>query len=429
MGNQKKRKYSALVILLLCTLLSLPLHVAAVDENTGTAVVTKLTLDKSIDMASQYTHKFVELDQTIKSMWDQHTDLLNMSNNIQQQLDALNTFTSLYEKMQKGTALTLLEQMEFQAYVSVFGSVPPRYSSEDMFNNFIKNRDFPHYAIWGSIQDLKESKDAGQSALAGGIRQLYDQILGLQDAVGLQQGLYDLMDKQNTQLVLKYNQGQASELDKYVSEVGLQQQKLAVSKLQRTLTNVEMVFKQQIGVPLNQEIVLELHSLDDGTKELPPYDGFLKSALDKRSEIVNAKMDLQVKQRELDIMKQYILNDKLVDRMDEQASVDDKTIALTEAINNVTSDVYTGYEDTKTKQQDVAIALRKKSNADRQCKDVIVEYNNGTIPLSALWSVEFQQAQAEMGYNSALRDYNSALYKLGQASGIGPAYNTGTGGN
>ena len=74
------------------------------------------------------------------------------------------------------------------------------------------------------------------------------------------------------------------------------------------------------------------------------------------------------------------------------------------------------------------IALSKKLNTDRLCKDTIIKYNNGSVPLSALWNVELQQTQTKIAYNSALRDYDRALYKLGLASGIGPAYNTGTGG-
>ena len=286
--------------------------------------------------------------------------MVNMSKGIQSQLDAISDYTKLYQKSQARESFGLKDQQTMMMYMAMFGPKPPSYTSEDMFDNFIKNRDFPHYAIWAGIQDAKEGKEVAKASISGAMRTLYDQILGLQDAVELQQGLYDMMDKQNTQLIAKYNLGQSSELEKYLSEVGLQQQKLAVSKLQRTFVNVEMAFKQQIGVPLTQNIVLKPYYQEDATKELPDYNDYLSKALDKRSEVVNGKLDLLVKQRELDIMQQYIKDPQNTELLDEQQTVDDKTIALNEAINSVTSDIYAGYADAKTKQKDVSNSPEQK---------------------------------------------------------------------
>lgn len=426
-GIMGKRKRILILFLLLSFLLMAVLLPGTVVAQDGNQPDLTITLDDAVNKALSYTHQLDLIDQSIKTMWKQSNDLMTMGNGLQQQLDVHDRYQNLYDKKRRGEAMDASEQMTLQAYQAAFGPTPSQITLDDRFYNYVKVWDFPQYALWGSIQNLKTGKEVRKNGVVLLVRQLFDNIVNLQESLALQKELYDTKQKQYAQLIVKYNQGQASELDKYTSDVELQQLKLNIVKMQRSIDNLKMYLKQQTGLTLTQKIILKADDLKPADN-IKPYEEYLNKALANRSEIVNAKMDLQVKQRELDIMKKYIWDEKMPDRQDAQHSVDEKTNALTEAVNSVTNDIKKGYADVNIKKKDTVIAQDKVNNAEKQYKDNLFRYEKGLIPITVLWSLETALTSAKIGYNSSIRDFNSAVYKLELASGIGPGYNTQMGG-
>lgn len=422
----KRKRILTLLLLLSFLLMAVFVPGTAAAQNGNQPELT-LTLDDAVSKAISYTHQLDQMDQSVKTMWKQSNDLMTMGNGLQQQLDAHDRYQNLYDKKRRGEAMDVSEQMTLQAYQAAFGPVPSQITPDDRFYNYVKVWDFPQYALWGSIQNLKTGKEVRKNGVALLVRQLFDNIVNLHETLALQKELYDTKQKQYAQLIVKYNQGQASELDKYTSDVELQQLKLNIVKMQRSIDNLEMYLKQQTGLPLTQRIILKADDLKPAVN-IKPYEEYLNEALANRSEIVNAKMDLQVKQRELDITKKYIWDEKMPDRQDAQHSVDEKTNALTEAVNSVTNDIKKGFADVNIKKKDIVIAQDKVNNAERQYKDNLSRYEKGLIPITVLWSLETALTSAKTGYNSSIRDFNSAAYKLELACGIGPGYNTQMGG-
>jgi hypothetical protein len=414
------------ILLLFIFLLAVP--ASAETDVQKNNVPEVLTLEYFYTKDINKTHQPTVMDQQIDSLWKQENDLMEASNGIQQQLDLLDSYKRLYEKREKGTTLTFEEQGEFLGYQYMFGLKPPEYNSEEMFNKFIKTRDLPHYSVWAAIQNLKINKDMLLSSVKIGVKQLFDGIIDIQDTLALQEELYGNMQKQNAQMLLKYKSGMVSEINKYISDVSLEKQRLSNEKLKRTLDNLKMSLKQQLGISLKQDIVLKPYDNEKGIKLLSDYPNYLDKALKNRMEIVTSKMDLQVKQREADIIKQYFPNELLSERLEADQALEDKTIAYKDAVNKVTADITSGFKDVQLKKSDFYIAVGKYQSSEKKNKDAELQYAKGLISLADFWNVQLAFTQAKLGYNKAMRDYNNALYKLDTACGIGPGYTTGMGG-
>lgn len=410
------------VFLTLAVLLATPYSVyAGPEQANGTEIIT---LEECMDRAVKYNHQGAVLDQQIDELWKQHNELFEMSHALQKQLDTLERYEELYEKSKKGPSLTIEEQGELMVYQSIFGEKPPIYSSTEMFEQFIRNRDFPHYSIWASIQNLITSRKMIDTTVKMGAKQIFDGLIDMQDAILLQEQLFQNMKKQNEQMLVAYKKGMVSEIDKYTSDCSLEKQRLSIQKMKRSIENMEMTLKQQIGMPLNEKLVISYNG-SKGIKLANSCSTYLTKALESRNEVINAKMNLHVAQRENDIIRQYITDELISERMESDMALVERQIAYDEAINSVTVDITNGYRDAQLKLQNFYISIEQLQNAEKQYKEAVVKYDKGLISLSSLWNTEISYTQAKIGYNKSMRDYNNAVYKLNIASGIGPGYATG----
>lgn len=414
-------KKLALVLLLMIALSSIPISSNA-DDSGGIS----LTLVECMDRAVVNSHKVVVLEQQMKDVKKQQKKAQEMSDDIQEYLDSMDSYKRLYERQKDGDTLTIYEEYELLIYQYTFGFEPQSYPLQEMYEKFIKIRDLPHYSAWASYQNLKTNGDVLSSSIKMTVKQLFDSIVDMQDAISLQEQLYANMQKQNEQMLVKYNQGQVSEINKYLSDCELERQRLTIQKLNRSLDNLMMSLKQQIGVSLQQELVLKYDNAE-GIKETKSYNALLEDALSNRSEVLIAKMSLQVKQREDDILKQYFLDEQTIERVDSSTALEEARIAYDEAVNSVTSDIYSGYSDVKLKQHNFRIAKAKLQNAEQQYKEAFSKYEKGLISLTELWKVEITEVQARFDCNKAKRDNNNMVYKLEVASGIGPGYSASGG--
>lgn len=419
-----------IVLLLIVTLLAVPINsygevqadAPKIPVETNEAEIFKLTMEDCMNMAIDYLRQPENIDKQMDELWKQQNELIEISNVIQQQLDALERFRQLYEKREEGVLFTVEEQTDFLVYQYMFGQQPPKYNREEMFNSFIKNRDFPHYSVWAAHKNLGVSKEATIASIKMGVKQLYDSIIDLQDALSLQRELYDKMAKQHDQMLVKYENGLVSEINKYMSEAALDKQRFAVQKLERSLDNLKMTLKQQIGIPLDQEIELTLYENSRELKTARVYSKYLEQAVKNRSEILIAKMELDVIQRENSIMREYLTNEFVPDRMASDQALEEKTIVYEEAVNSVSADIFMGHKDVRLKLSDYHISVKKLQNSQRRLEHAKLAYDKGLIRIADLWNAEISNTQERIACNRALRDYNNAVYKLEKACGIGPGY-------
>lgn len=425
-GDTIVRKIAVFLIFLI---FSFSLQSFSIAQTAQSAVAVTIALDECLTKAVDISNQPELLDKQIKDLWEQENKMMETSNAIQQQLDMLERYKQLYKKWTTGGTMSPEDQYDLMIYQAMFGERPPEYTSQEIFDKYIRNRDFPHYSIWASAKNLEKNKELAIYTIKTGVKQIFDGIIDLQDALVVQQKLYENMSKQHNQMLLKYKAGLISEIDKYASETSLEKQKLIVDKLKRSLENSRMTLKRQLQIPLKQEISFKSYGNSINNSSELTYQDYLKKALESRAEVLTAKMDLQVKQREDDIMKQYISCEVVDERMEAIQALEDKKIAYTEAVNKVTADITYGFKDVKFKLANMNLSLTKFQSSDRSLKNAQLQYDKGMISLSMLWNVEIENMQAKLTYEKAVRDYNNAVYKLETACGIGPGYKSGMGGN
>jgi hypothetical protein len=391
---------------------------AAADQEND---IVALTLDECIERAVGNNYQRVSIERQVNRLWEQHNELFEMSHSIQKQLDTLSRFEKLYENSSKGNSLTTDEAAELLIYQSIYGKTPPVYSPAEMFELFIKNRDFPHYSVWASIQNLETNKKLIDASTGMAVRQIFIGIVSAQEALELQLQLYDNMKKQNENMLVMYEKGLVSEINKFNAECSLEKQRLSIKKQKRSIDNMKMILKQKIGMPLNTDILLKFEN-KIGIKPADPYKMYLKKALANRSEILTAKMDLQVKQRESDILNQYLTNESLSARIESDIALEEKKIAYADAENKVREDITAGYQDVQTKLSNFHISVKRLQNSENQYKEAEMKYSKGLISIAELWNFEIARTQARIEYNRTIRDYNESIYRLEAACNIGPGY-------
>lgn len=416
-----RRKGAAFLLAVTVAVLAAVLPVGA-EERAGEAVLS-LTLQDCYDRALAHTHKLVELDKQFDTLWEQHNDQVEFSRTIQDQMDLLERYRQLYEKIEVGGyTLTVEDQYNLIMYKAMFGERPPEYTPEEMFNKYIKLRDFPHYSLWSAAQNVKTAKEFTAASIKAGVKGLFDSIIDLEETLTLQNGLLVSLMEQNKQISAKFKLGIASELDKYVSDVGIEQQRLTVASLQRSISSLKISLNSQMGLSLNREISLNTNRFGSLPQMKWTLDQHMEKALTNRYEILTSKLDLQVKQREYDILKQYIPYDFHPDHMEAKQALDEKRIAYDEAVETVTQDITQGYKDVLKKRKAVDTAEKKRVNARKNFAAILKQYEKGLMDYAALMNMEVSVTRAEIECKKAARDYNHAFLKLDTACGIGPGY-------
>ncbi|HEY8422635.1 MAG TPA: TolC family protein [Thermoclostridium sp.] len=421
-----KKGIVAIAFLILLTSVQFTCSNAAAENSSS---ITMLDLDEAIERAVNNNYRIKVLDRTIEDMWENHVKLTDASKAIQDQLDHMENYTRLYNKLHSdGEKLTYEETQLYKMYMLMYGPEPPVMSSEELFYTYVRDRDFLHYSYWASIKNTQTNRDLMVSNISLSVRQLYENILSMQDTLALQKELLASLEFQNRQISLKFDKGLVSEYDKFVADINLAKQKLGIAKLERSLENAKMSLKQLTGIPLDHEVSLVPYDAVYPPGKPDSYEKYLEKALNSRAEVTTARLDLQVKQRELDIMKQYIRDELSTDRWEAQLSYEEKKMAYDEAIENVKSDIYDAYKSLLQKQEEVRIAQSKKSNAELQYDRTKRLYNAGLISLSDLMASEITLYQEKISLIQTVRDYNFCLYRLELACGIGPGFSNSMGG-
>ncbi|MCY6485234.1 TolC family protein [Clostridium aestuarii] len=450
---------------LLIALIGLPVisGYASTQQNNKKVVLTK---QKSVDMALNDNHKISKLDFMMNSIVRQFNNSKKLSDNMDDILDAIDDYEELYKKNKKnldkikeiekeldqiqvleqkqneGQTLTQEEQekiakkselqaekdklelspkeeVELETYQKMFGSEPPDYTEEEKFQRFIKPRDFTWYALQGAITQLKMAKTCTEEAIKSGVEQIYDGLLAMEDGLKFQQELYDTQNKEYHQLLIKFENGQVSKLERDVAEIELKKLELSISSFEKQVDNMKMILKQQLGLQASQDV--EIKEESKFQKKPLKYDFYLNKALKERAEIESAKIDLDTKQRELDITDDYIDDDE-IEWKEVHKNLTEAQMNLDTAIKSVTKDTRKKYMHMLDAKENIDLKYKNLKNMEKMCKDIKVYYEQGMAPISKLWDTEVGYNNAKVDYIKAIRDYKSALNQLETASGIGSSY-------
>jgi hypothetical protein len=422
----KKRLATAILIAAL-----LPLQVTGVSEANNEASVPaakdsaisqtmELSLKDACEKAQSNTYSLKKIDKAIENLWKQEDKAMSASNSVQQKLDNLEEYRRLYKKQQNGSVLSGDETTWLRNDMMMFGYPPPDFTSEEMYEGFIKTRDLTHYDIWAQVQNQKRAREVAKFTIEDSVRSLYYNVLYMRDKQSSSSQSFATMEKEYKDVQERYKKGLASEVERYQCEIKLSQQKLRIRQNQRNLENAEMQLKNICGIPASQEINLEGITLA-GDVKLSSYNEYCKMALENRNEVLTDKLGLEVATRKLDIMKQYKTAISM-DRMDIQQQVDNARFSLSQSTADVLEDIQGAYSDVISKQSNIAYTKKALDTSNKNLLIAQKQYELGQAGITDVWDAKDKVDSNEIDYKKAQQDFDYAYYKINLAVGVGPGY-------
>ncbi len=430
MIHKNKRLYICLLIILALTFHIQGVSVAADSSNgkqnaNNVSQPLKLSLEDAIKKGVESSSQLTSMDISIKKMWrvtNEDKSFKELTAITQSELDELDEYYKLSERKTLYDNLTNLEEDLIVKYRDKYGDAP--YYRQTLYESYLNGRAFSNYSSWLQVLSLKDSYDINKAKLEGDIQAMYYNLLYNIELYEAQEDSLDTMEKQYPGIVLKYEKGLISELDKYKFEVELNKKRLQLNKNKRGKEYQELLFKQVCGIERSQAI--ELTGRDAGlSKEykLDTYKSYLDKALLNRSEAVNAKLQLEVYKQELEYYDKYIKQLYAFARTNLQQQLEDAEFAVTQKILDVTGDIQTAYTDAKAVQSQMEI---QKRNAQSKISDYDIaekKYSQGLISLVDLWNARDAASSAEIEYKKAQRDTSYSFYRLEElACKLGPGY-------
>lgn len=412
-----------------------------------------ISLDEAVNMALKNSSALKKLDlngkdldlqrkqlkDLKKSIEDSMENLDKMEDTVKQLKEAVNTYEQLvtqypdnqeykdnlasYQK-QLAEVQGAMEQMK--GLLEAFGISPNNLSKAGEYQKIIKHFDFPIMELDAAIDNIGLSRKAAENSVKEGVRSLFSGVLNYNDALSYQEKVYESKENQYNITLKKFQLGQVSELDRFSAESDLKIFKLNNDTTKRNIENLEMSLKKLMGIDLTRAI--ELVPYTSTPRELYSLDFYLKSALEKRNEIVTAKNNLKVKEKELDITEDY-MDKSSTEWMEANKAVLESRFTLKDAENSVTKDIKMGYADVLKKQRALESAELKEKSSLKTLENMKISFERGYITEASLKDVENAYEFAVNSCVSAKRDYYDALGKLELASNEGPKYSGGTGGN
>lgn len=409
------------ISLLIVFMLVFSTFVFAEEDNT-------ITVEKAIELATADKSAIEDLDDAIEKLWDSYYAATAGKRQIESTLRALNDFEELYDKKYKdGESLSIAETYELEAYQMMFGKKPPHYTSQEMLDNFIKPRDFGYKAVYAEIQKLKNTKKTIEPSIEKGVRELYNQVVSLQSTLALQESYLEISTSQHDQAILKYQLGQLSAEELKVSELNLQILNMQIEQLRINLNTLEMNFNKLIDVNLIDKYVLtDTTSLIEDILVVQPFhkdlDTYISDGITNRSEVKNARIDYDVKEREDSIIKDYLSNELSTDRVNAELELIKATHNLEGVEADVKDNISDGYISMLTSWNDYLLSVNSYKLSVKNYDDMTQRFELGQITKTDLSLVEYQVEIALNTVESNVRNYLNSVDKMDKASGIGPAY-------
>ncbi len=376
----------------------------------------KKTIEDSIEICKtaesdmqQSQTNIAELNQQLKSLDPLDPLYSDKAAEIQAKLDEENNKLAGLNAQMAGA----------QAVLISFGINSYDLSKKGEYNKIIQPYDFAIYDLDASIDSLSINRQAAENGVEVGAKLLYSQISSLNDASKLQGELYENKQKEYEGDMMKYKYGLISEIERLESEKEFKNMKFDIDKINRNIDNISMSLKKMMGISLATSINLEPYNGYE--KDLQSYYSYLNEALENRSEIIAAKIDLRTKQKELDITGDY-MGESSDEYKSMKLSVHESEISLKEAQNSVNKDIKTGYADALKKKKALEIAQEKEKSLSENYKSMKLYHELGYVTKTQLLDTEAAYDNAQDNIISARRDYYDSLLKLEYASKIGPQY-------
>lgn len=421
------------IIIILTFLLSFTFYNLYNKAYGSTSGILKVTFNDCINMALSNNSSIPRMDITVKSLQRQY-EALEQSKSIF--LANLKRYKELYDmnldsgetkgKFESGeiteeeynTLIANINEFDkLKEYFTELGVSNPELMDEEDYL-IVAKFDIPMKNIELQIKNTQNNKLSRSSSIIHDVRNLYDNILDMEDDIELKEQVYENSAKHYDNTLANLREGHISESDRYKAENALKSSGLELDILRRNLYSNKISLKASIGATLSRDIDLAAYSDEDALNHLLTLEEYTNNALSSRVEVLNAQNDMEEKQWEQNIIKQYVNDTDSLDYKSADNAAFEKSIAYMDAVDTVKRDIEARYNDVQMKQSSLESLRLKLDGANQNQVEVQKRYETGGMSSISLEDSSLSLVQAQSALKKAERDYYSAIFYLELASGL-----------
>lgn len=381
------------------------------------------TVKQLVDLAYAEDNNHVTIDRTLEELWKQRNSALEGSKQVQELLDSLSRFRTLYEK--KASTLTMEEKLTLDQYKAMFGEKPPEYTGQEMLDEYIKNRDFGHANLLVEYQKLENTKKLILPTFEVNIYKLSVQIVELKETYELQSQYEVIQAKKLAEAKAKYAKGLLSkqEFTKMESEYKILTYQML--QLKNNLESVQFQMNKLIGKDLDTSVNYTNEFLISENYVIKPVTEYVSMALTNRAEILNAKFALETDQMELKTIQTYLQNGLLTDSLTYKNDVIESENNLKLTQSKIEKEIVSLYSEIVKQDQLLKNQSKKYQQELKSFQASKALYSKGLMTKSDYELVTYKFNAAYNNYKTVNRKMGQLLYTLERSTNLGP----GTGGN
>lgn len=380
---------------------------------------TAISLETAYEKAIEATNQFDKIDKSIYKLTKPYGAIEETHKS--DKFDMKTEFNRLYDKMKSGKFLQSYEQGELVMYYAVFKD-SELFESKSL-KPTINPDEFPNCDVWVQMMQLKMNNENLRSKLIDGVRQLYDNLIYINDSITLSEEYLKVMERDLSGVESNYKKGTVSELDLTKSRTNFQIKKLELNKQKRTKENLELNLKKSLGLDLSTSIEIQPYSIAQKDLYIPSYDNSLKTALLNRKEISLPKMNKLAAQTQIPVLDHYLTympqNEELQLSMQEtRLSIDEFDNEIKSQEEYVRKDIDNIYAKIVYNQKSVDIEARKYNESKKSYDNAKNQYQSGQISSTSLDYARLSNETNRLSYEKALRDMSYEISILNTACGV-----------
>lgn len=284
--------------------------------------------------------------------------------------------------------------------------------TDDQIYQLIKVRDVQPLEAQYNLSAAKNNTASVENSIKLNVYTQYISLLSDQDTVNTEQkNIKNLSDLYNASK-LKLQLGVISKSDYNKITASYNNENPVLLQKQRTMDIDEMNLNKSMGQDIQIKYSSFSTDLSDDNYNIEPLDYYLNSALNNRTETVNAKNYIDVKQKAYDIANdRYPIEDNLYNK-EAKYDLDEAESNLQVQKINIQKDISNEYNILTSKKKNVDNEMQSYNSAKKTYNMANIKYNAGVISKIDLESSELDYKKECDKLSSLQRDLWLEQFKM-----------------
>ena len=391
-----------------------------VEPTPPTATKNKqLSVKQAADGAVEAAKaSFLTMEITKINIQKQIDSLRDSVNMAIRALDADDRYKELIEREELwGDKLDFELQLELEMY----RMIDYEELTSDQRRELISVRDMGYDRFNQNIKRVDHNIEIMRNQLIYAAQAQYAGVAKMQAAISIQQEALDLQKKNLDILKAKYDLGAAARIEMENAELSYKRALIDIQRQQRSLTSLLTSFNRLVG-----ENLATTYSEFDRTKLEPPRrddpaDKYISGALEKRSEIILAKDEMNLALRQAELYETEITKfSTLDDKQDAQQAAEEAELDYDYIVQEVEAEINEAYKQLIMLRGVTSYYESQIKTAQENYDRMQTLYEMGMTTAVSVDQVAMSLTQARIQLENNLIDIWQQRLKLEIISGIGP---------